>query len=68
MSLQLQPASFIQKQNGIQRIPQYTVWKCVFLLRMFDENENIINFGYWDPFLERTGNFSGPKSNIQIEI
>ena len=22
----------------------------------------------WDPFLESPGNFSGPKSNIQIEM
>ena len=25
-------------------------------------------FHTWGPFLERPGNFSGPKSNIQIEI
>ena len=25
-------------------------------------------FGFWGPFLESLGNFSGPKSNIQIEI
>ena len=24
--------------------------------------------GAWGPFLERPGNFSGPKSNIQIKI
>ena len=24
--------------------------------------------GSWGPFLESPGNFSGPKSNIQIEI
>ena len=24
--------------------------------------------GYWGPFLDSPGNFSGPKSNIQIEI
>ena len=24
--------------------------------------------GAWGPFLESPGNFSGPKSNIQIEI
>ena len=23
---------------------------------------------FWGPFLERPGNFTGPKSNIQIEI
>ena len=25
-------------------------------------------FKIWGPFLERPGNFTGPKSNIQIEI
>ena len=27
-----------------------------------------VNIGFWGPFLESPGNFSGPKSNIQIEI
>ena len=26
------------------------------------------NLVYWGPFLESPGNFTGPKSNIQIEI
>ena len=27
-----------------------------------------VSLGPWGPFLESPGNFSGPKSNIQIEI
>ena len=26
------------------------------------------SFSYWGPFLESPGNFTGPESNIQIEI
>ena len=30
--------------------------------------EKMLFFGNWGPFLESLGNFSGPKSNIHIEI
>ena len=31
-------------------------------------NTNVVTQNAWGPFLESPGNFSGPKSNIQIEI
>ena len=30
--------------------------------------KNHTRFHTWGPFLESSGNFSGPKSNIQIEM
>jgi len=36
-----------------------------------DQNMRVIidtHFRTWGPFLESPGNFSGPKTNIQIEI
>ena len=58
MGVQLQRASFIQKQNGMQwisygliiprvRMPYRSiVWKYVFLLHLLNKNENSINAGY----------------------
>ena len=35
----------------------------------YDKQKNSQNcFQLWGPFLESPGNFTGPKSNIQIEI
>ena len=50
------PGSLKAKQDA-----NFASFKTHTLLAIFPEES-------WGPFLERSGKFSGPKSNIQIEI
>ena len=46
-------------------------WTAVAIQARYDMGKQIaIRFGlhFWGPFLESPANFSGPKTNIQIEI
>ena len=52
LAIASQPESYINKWNGSQ----------------FVQFKTILTSGARGPFLESPGNFSGPKSNIQIEI
>ena len=52
LAMASQPESYINKWNGSQ----------------FVQFKTILTSGARGPFLESPGSFSGPKSNIQIEI
>ena len=79
MGVQLQRASFIQKQNGMQsisygliitgvRIPYRSiVWKYVFLLHLLKKNENSINAVYYLALSKNRKNyFPARKNNLSF--
>ena len=47
VSVQSQLVSFIQEKRYTMKHWFIIVWKDVFLLHVFNKNENIINAGYW---------------------
>ena len=64
----------LQQPFIFSQLFELVFWRWIFVERKFSskqsspDNDPIWKKGTRDPFLESPCNFSGPKSNIQIEI